>query len=111
MEDTVDKFGLRPYVNTSVECLGASWDSLDEQWTVELKDLQTGISFCRRSTVFVSAVGGISMPRDVSTIYKSRKGQLTISPRFISGGWRISRVLYSTPHDGGMMWITAENES
>ncbi|KAF9634680.1 hypothetical protein BFW01_g5575 [Lasiodiplodia theobromae] len=65
MEDTVDKFGLRPYVNTSVECLGASWDSSDEQWTVELKDLQTGISFCRRCTVFVSAVGGISMPRDV----------------------------------------------
>ncbi|KAF2146170.1 uncharacterized protein K452DRAFT_324192 [Aplosporella prunicola CBS 121167] len=65
IEDTVDKFGLRAHVHASVECLGATWDSASEQWGVKLKDLQTGIVFCRKATVFVSAVGAISIPRDI----------------------------------------------
>lgn len=66
IEDTVDKFHLRSHINTSVECVGATWDSKVAKWSVHLKDLKTGITFTRRSTVFVSAVGGISFPRDVS---------------------------------------------
>lgn len=66
IEDTVDKFHLRPHVNTSVECVGAVWDSTALQWRMQLKDLKTGIAFTRRATVFVSAVGGISFPLDVS---------------------------------------------
>ncbi|KAJ0108808.1 Monooxygenase protein [Diaporthe amygdali] len=65
IEDTVDKFHLRPHINTFVECVGAAWDSESAQWIVQMKDLKTGINFTRRSTRFVSAVGGISFPRDV----------------------------------------------
>ncbi|KAM5354239.1 hypothetical protein ACJ41O_000889 [Fusarium nematophilum] len=65
MEDTVDKFDLRNHVHPSVECLGAQWLPSEAKWQVNLKDLKTGISYSRKATVFVSAVGAISYPRDV----------------------------------------------
>ncbi|KAH7142554.1 hypothetical protein DER46DRAFT_668041 [Fusarium sp. MPI-SDFR-AT-0072] len=65
IEDTVDKFQLRPHINVSVECLGAQWDKAEGQWHVRLRDLQTDITFVRQATMFISAVGGISMPKDV----------------------------------------------
>ncbi|KAJ6071135.1 hypothetical protein N7499_009149 [Penicillium canescens] len=65
IEDTVDKFDLRQHVITSVECLGASWVDDKSEWAVRFRDLQTGLEFERRATIFVSAVGAISFPRDV----------------------------------------------
>lgn len=65
IEDTVDKFDLRQHVITSVECLGGAWNGDDGEWTVQFRDLQTGLEFKRHATVFVSAVGAISFPRDV----------------------------------------------
>lgn len=55
-----------PHINMSVECLGATLNSATAQWSVQLRDLMTGLAFTQRSTVFVSAVGGILFPRDVS---------------------------------------------
>ena len=65
IEDTVDKFDLRQHVITSVECLGGTWNEDEAEWTVQFRDLQTGLEFKRHATVFVSAVGAISFPRDV----------------------------------------------
>ncbi|KIX05945.1 uncharacterized protein Z518_03919 [Rhinocladiella mackenziei CBS 650.93] len=65
MEDTVDKFDLRKHIHTEVECIGATWNSQKSKWDVHLKDLKTGIGFSRTASVFVSAVGAISYPRDV----------------------------------------------
>jgi cation diffusion facilitator CzcD-associated flavoprotein CzcO len=65
MEDTVDKFGIRPHVHSSVECTGAAWHNDKEKWEVRFKDLRTGVEFTRFASVFVSAVGAISFPRDV----------------------------------------------
>ncbi|KAE8420972.1 monooxygenase [Aspergillus pseudocaelatus] len=65
IEDTVDKFDLRKHVITSVECSGAVWDECREEWTVSLRDHKTGLNFVRYATIFVSAVGAISFPRDV----------------------------------------------
>ncbi|KAH6889220.1 hypothetical protein B0T10DRAFT_487563 [Thelonectria olida] len=65
MEDTVDKFHLRKHVHASIECTGAKWLSDESKWQVHLKDLKTGIEYARKATVFVSAVGAISYPRDV----------------------------------------------
>ncbi|KAI0873003.1 monooxygenase [Hypoxylon argillaceum] len=65
MEDTVDKFDLRKHVHSSVECKGAVWNSAIEKWEVNLKDSKTGIEYTRAASVFVSAVGAISFPRDV----------------------------------------------
>lgn len=65
MEDTVDKFQLRPHINLSVECTGAEWDAAQKYWKIHLKDLKTGIQFQRTATIFISAVGGISHPREV----------------------------------------------
>lgn len=65
IEDTVDKFNLREHIITSVECLGGTWNDEQGEWTVQFRDLQTGLVFDRRATIFVSAVGAISFPRDV----------------------------------------------
>lgn len=65
MEDTVDKFDIRKHVQTSVECIGAEWQSDLSKWKVHLKDILTGIEYYRYASVFVSAVGAISYPRDV----------------------------------------------
>ena len=65
MEDTVDKFDLRKHVHSRVECVGAKWQPDRQEWLVNFKDLSTGIEFSRAASVFVSAVGAISFPRDV----------------------------------------------
>lgn len=65
MEATVDKFNLRPHMHFQVECLGAKWLEGEGKWEVSFHDLLTGIKYQRRASVFVSAVGGISYPRDV----------------------------------------------
>ncbi|KAL3457221.1 hypothetical protein BJX64DRAFT_280735 [Aspergillus heterothallicus] len=63
MEATVDKFDLRKHMQFGIECVSASWD---EQgfWEVRLRDTKTGFEYTRNATVFISAVGGISKPRD-----------------------------------------------
>ncbi|KAK3630899.1 hypothetical protein LTR56_017172 [Elasticomyces elasticus] len=65
IEDTVDKFKLRPHIHTSVECSGAKWHANVNQWSVQFRDLKTGIVFTRHATMLISAVGGISVPKDV----------------------------------------------
>lgn len=65
MEDTVDKFDLRKHIQPSVECVGAEWQSNIKKWKVQLKDNKTGLTYVRHASVFVSAVGAISFPRDV----------------------------------------------
>ncbi|KAI1488826.1 monooxygenase [Biscogniauxia mediterranea] len=65
MDDTVDKFDLRRHFHPSVECIGAKWHNDKSKWEVHLKDLKTGIEYSRFASVFVSAVGAISFPRDI----------------------------------------------
>ena len=64
MNDTMDKYDLRKHLHTEVECLGATWDADLLKWHVKFNDLRTGMEFSRYATIFVSAVGGISFPRD-----------------------------------------------
>lgn len=61
----MDKFKLRPHMHFGVSCLGAKWIQETSKWKVYLHDLQTGLKYSRETTIFVSAVGGISEPRDV----------------------------------------------
>ncbi|KAL2832602.1 monooxygenase [Aspergillus cavernicola] len=65
IEDTVDKFDLRKHVIPSVECTGAAWDEKSEKWTVHFRDVKTGLEFVRYASIFVSAVGAISLPREI----------------------------------------------
>ncbi|PVH78291.1 monooxygenase [Cadophora sp. DSE1049] len=65
MEDTVDKFDIRKHVHSSIECTGAKWHTDISKWEVFVKDLQSGIEYSRFASIFVSAVGAISFPRDV----------------------------------------------
>lgn len=65
MEATVDKFQLRPHMHFNVACLGARWISKKSKWEVKFLDLKSGSTFQREASVFVSAVGGISEPRNV----------------------------------------------
>ncbi|TPX25843.1 hypothetical protein DIZ76_011300 [Coccidioides immitis] len=65
MENTVDKYNLRPHMRFGIECMGARWSSDIGQWEVTLRDLKTNIEYSRYATALVSAVGGISFPRDV----------------------------------------------
>jgi len=61
----VDKFQLRPHMHFNVACLGARWISKKSKWEVEFLDMKSGMTFQREASVFVSAVGGISEPRNV----------------------------------------------
>ena len=65
MEATVDKYGLRPHMHFGIECLGARWISKQNLWEVQFHDLRTDIKYSRFAGIFVSAVGGISYPRQV----------------------------------------------
>ncbi|CAG8934660.1 unnamed protein product [Penicillium salamii] len=65
MEDTVDKFDIRKHIHNSVECVGAAWDNSKSHWEVQLKDSRTGIQYTRTAAILVSAVGGISFPREI----------------------------------------------
>ncbi|KAJ5378260.1 uncharacterized protein N7496_005669 [Penicillium cataractarum] len=64
IQSTVDKFDLRKHMQFDIECVSASWDE-NGFWTVQLRDNLTGIVYTRNATIFVSAVGGISQPRDI----------------------------------------------
>ncbi|OBT52176.1 hypothetical protein VE04_06161 [Pseudogymnoascus sp. 24MN13] len=64
MEATVDKFNLRPHMRFVTKCLGAQWISKTKKWEIELEDM-TGRKFIKVADIFISAVGGISEPRDV----------------------------------------------
>ncbi|KAF2111919.1 hypothetical protein BDV96DRAFT_526304 [Lophiotrema nucula] len=65
MESTVDKFDIRKHCHFEIECLGAKWDERRAMWDVRFTDTRTGEEFTRSTKVFISAVGGISYPRDV----------------------------------------------
>ncbi|KAF2025004.1 monooxygenase [Setomelanomma holmii] len=65
METTVDKFNLRAHMHFSIQCLGAGWNKDTNKWNVNFRDQKTGLEFVRSATVFISAGGGVSYPRDV----------------------------------------------
>jgi len=65
MEDTVDKFELREHMHFEIECLGAVWNASEARWDIRFRDLRSKLEYTRSATVFISAVGGISYPRDV----------------------------------------------
>ena len=65
MEATVDKFNLRKHMQFAVECLSASWND-QGFWEVRLRDTKAQYEYTKTATVFISAVGGISKPRQVT---------------------------------------------
>jgi cation diffusion facilitator CzcD-associated flavoprotein CzcO len=72
LNDTVDKFGIRPHVTTGVEVVGATWIEKKWVWQVELRTLETGHIFVREAEILVSCVGTISIPADI-TIFNHEK--------------------------------------
>lgn len=64
MESTVDKFNLRPHMQFGTRCLGGKWNKVTRKWEVQFQDL-TSKRFVKEADIFISAVGGISEPRDV----------------------------------------------
>ncbi|KAH8585503.1 monooxygenase [Bisporella sp. PMI_857] len=79
---TVDKFNLRSHMNFQVECLKAEWKN-NGAWEVRFLHLKTGKQFVRTSRVLISAVGGISYPRDVQFQGMERfKGEMFHSARW-----------------------------
>lgn len=86
MESTVDKFRLRPHMHFSIECLGAKWNAQTSMWDVQFRDLLTKIEYVRSAEVFISAVGGISFPRDVRFPgMESFKGEMFHTARWNHG--------------------------
>ena len=65
MNDTVDKFDLRKHMMLGIECTGASWNTKESHWDVRFRDLESGLEYSRHAAILISAVGGISFPRDV----------------------------------------------
>jgi Flavin-binding monooxygenase-like len=48
-----------------IGCLGAKWNTSTNLWDVSFRDSCAKIEYIRSANVFISAVGGISYPRDV----------------------------------------------
>ncbi|KIW32891.1 uncharacterized protein PV07_04404 [Cladophialophora immunda] len=65
LNDVVDRFELRGFFELQIECLGAVWNEEEQLWEVSLKNVVTGIEFRRKANIFVSAVGGISAPKEI----------------------------------------------
>ena len=51
-------------MNFGVECVSAAWHK-NSHWQITLRDLVTGIEYTKTAMMLVSAVGGISAPRDI----------------------------------------------
>lgn len=64
LNDTVDKFGVRPHVRLGVEVIEATWAKERGVWSVRLHDLATGHKFTREAEMLVSCVGTISIPKE-----------------------------------------------
>ncbi|KAE8143808.1 hypothetical protein BDV38DRAFT_276878 [Aspergillus pseudotamarii] len=64
LNDTVDKFGVRPHVQLRVEVVEAVWDTAKRVWRVTLHDLDTGLTFDKEAEMLVSCVGTMSIPKD-----------------------------------------------
>lgn len=64
LNDTVDKFGVRPHVRLGVEVIEATWVKERGVWSVRLHDLATGHKFTREAEMLVSCVGTISIPKE-----------------------------------------------
>jgi cation diffusion facilitator CzcD-associated flavoprotein CzcO len=66
IEETVDKFGLRPFFHFNARCLGARWIEETRQWRVTFLDTTTKQQFTRDADMLLTAVGGFSEPRRVN---------------------------------------------
>lgn len=65
MESTVDKFDLRKHIQFGVECLKATWNEDKETWEILFWDVKTNVQYIHKAIIFISAVGSISLPRDI----------------------------------------------
>ncbi|KAI1874207.1 uncharacterized protein JN550_002786 [Neoarthrinium moseri] len=65
IENTVDKFGLRPHFRLNCFCVGATWRSEAQVWEVHFVNVNTKQRFTRTCAVLLTAVGGFSTPRDI----------------------------------------------
>lgn len=64
LNDTVDKFGVRPHVQLKTEVVSAKWLSETNLWQVRLRDMDSGREFIQEAEMFVSCVGTLSLPKD-----------------------------------------------
>lgn len=83
MNKTVDVFGLRGFFQLQVECIKAEWIEADQTWEVTLKNLVNNYVYKKRSTVFISGVGGISFPKWIDLPGK----ESFPGPQFHSARW------------------------
>lgn len=86
LNQTTDKFGVRPHVRLRTEVVSASWVKDKNVWRVELHDMETGHHFTQEAEMLVSCVGTISIPKDCNIPgVESYKGSLFHSARWDHG--------------------------
>ena len=64
LNNTVDKFGVRPHLRLGFEVVEASWVEAKGVWRVGLRDIATKHTFWEEAEILVSCVGSISIPKD-----------------------------------------------
>lgn len=83
LNNTVDKYKIRPHVVNKVEVVAASWQDDRNLWRVDLHDLTNGRKFTQEAEILVSCVGTISIPADCTIPgHESFKGQIWHSARW-----------------------------
>lgn len=83
LNDTVDKFDIRPHVLCGIEVTQARWEESRAVWQVQLRDVKTKHTFWKESEILVSCVGTISTPKDCDIPnHETFKGEIWHSARW-----------------------------
>ncbi|KAM0267565.1 hypothetical protein ACHAPA_005854 [Fusarium lateritium] len=83
LNNTVDKFGIRPHVRLGIEVVTAAWVEERSVWRVKFRSLSTGNEFYREAEMLVSCVGTISIPKDCTISgHENFQGEIWHSARW-----------------------------
>lgn len=94
MNDTVDKFHLRSHFQTRTEVEACDWIEEESVWQVKVLRLETGQRETLRARIVVSAVGALSVPKEMDIEgLDSFQGRYWHSARWDkSYDWRNKRI-------------------
>jgi cation diffusion facilitator CzcD-associated flavoprotein CzcO len=83
LNDTVDKFGIRPHVQLGIEVIETRWIEKKSVWHVGLRDRETQRIFYQEAEMLVSCVGTISIPKECNIPgHETFKGEMFHSSRW-----------------------------
>jgi len=63
-DNVAEQYNIVPHIRFQTELKTADWDPETASWVVRLQNNQTKETYTRRCKILVSAVGGLSTPKE-----------------------------------------------